>query len=311
MIVEPELQAPEPELPPVALPARYNYVAAFLTLACNMNCPYCITSHGRNGHRKRRTARTMSGEDWIAALNRVRVRPGLPVTLQGGEPSLHPDFLQIIQGIRPDTEIDVLTNLRFDVREFAAAVPPERLRRNAPYASIRVSYHPDATDLPTMAKKVVFLQERGYSIGVWAIRHPGHEAEIRRADGVCTDMGIDFRTKEYLGFYRRRLYGTYRYPGAVGSSQTNDVLCRGSELLIGPSGDVFRCHANLYGERNALDHILNPRFRIRDTYLPCGEFGSCNPCDVKIKTDRFQRDGHTSVEIKPPGGAATDGKRGV
>jgi hypothetical protein len=29
----------------------------------------------------------------------------------------------------------------------------------------------------------------------------------------------------------------------------------------------------------------------------CYNFGDCNPCDVKIKTNRFQEYGHTSVEI--------------
>jgi hypothetical protein len=35
-----------------------------------------------------------------------------------------------------------------------------------------------------------------------------------------------------------------------------------------------------------------------DEFRDCYYYGSCNPCDVKVKTDRFQKFGHTSVEIK-------------
>ena len=33
-------------------------------------------------------------------------------------------------------------------------------------------------------------------------------------------------------------------------------------------------------------------------WRPCVVMGKCNSCDIKIKTDRFQRYGHSSVEIK-------------
>ena len=78
----------------------------------------------------------------MKSLFRLRSRPDLPVTLQGGEPSLHPDFHAIINGLREDIPIDILTNLQFDVNAFMRNVRPERVSREAPYASIRVSYHP-------------------------------------------------------------------------------------------------------------------------------------------------------------------------
>jgi len=34
-----------------------------------------------------------------------------------------------------------------------------------------------------------------------------------------------------------------------------------------------------------------------DEYRECYFYGDCNPCDVKIKTNRFQQYGHTSVDI--------------
>ena len=35
-----------------------------------------------------------------------------------------------------------------------------------------------------------------------------------------------------------------------------------------------------------------------EEFRPCEFYGDCNPCDVKVKTNRFQIFGHTSVEMK-------------
>jgi len=292
----------------IELPGRYNYVAAFLTLGCNLRCSYCINWLGA----ERRAGRLMSGADWLLGLNRLVSRPDLPVTLQGGEPSLHPDFHQIINGLRGDLNIDILTNLQFDVEEFIAAVAPQRLRRDAPYASIRVSYHPEVMDLAQTKAKVLRLLEKGYSVGIWAVRHPAHSRRIEQARDECTREGIDFRLKEFLGFHEGRLFGRYKYPDAVAAEQSGEaegdvanaaggeVLCRTSELIIGPSGDVYRCHGDLYRDRKPVGHILDEAFVIEDVHRSCGAYGQCNPCDVKVKTDRFQQYGHTSVDIRFP-----------
>ena len=52
--------------------------------------------------------------------------------------------------------------------------------------------------------------------------------------------------------------------------------------------------------RAAIGHILDESFVIEDIFRPCRAFGLCNPCDIKVKTNRFQQYGHTSVEIEMP-----------
>lgn len=285
------------DLPELRLPERYNYVAAFLTFGCSLRCSYCINWFNQ----ARRAGRLMSGADWVRGLNRLVSRQDLPVTLQGGEPSLHPDFHEIINGLRTDLNIDVLTNLQFDIDEFMARVPAERLRRDAPYASIRVSYHPEVMDLGRTKADVLKLLAAGYSVGIWVVRHPGQIEQIERARDECIAAGIDFRFKEFLGFHDDRLYGEYKYPEAVGGQALGrEVRCRTSELIVGPSGDVYRCHGDLYEDRRPIGHILDGGFQIEDIFRSCDTFGRCNPCDIKVKTNRFQQFGHTSVDIKFP-----------
>lgn len=281
------------KLKPIAVPQRYNYIGVFLTLACTLKCSYCINRFGETGHEEHR----LTGREWVEALNRLISREDLPVTLQGGEPSLHPDFYYILNHLRGDLPIDVLTNLEFDIEAFMREVPPERLRRNAPYASIRVSYHPEVMALEPLMEKVLALQGAGYSIGIWGILHPRHEQAVRDAREYCAVWDIDFRFKEFLGEHDGRMHGTYRYPGACDLEETRQVDCRTTEMIVGPSGQVYRCHSDLYEGRSPVGDLCDPGYALEDVFRPCSAFGRCNPCDVKVKTNRHQTFGHTSVEI--------------
>jgi organic radical activating enzyme len=261
------------------LPARYNYVACFLVLDCNFDCDYCITNLKK---REKLRGSLLSGQDWVRGLNRLELPEDLPVTLQGGEPSLHPDFIWIIKNLKPEIKIDILTNLSFDVDEFIKEIEPSRLKRDAPYPNIRVSYHPGFMKLEVLIQKVLCLSRAGFSIGVYGILHPELKEEVARAEKECQKHQIDFRTKEFLGECGGRLYGTYRYPDAVGSVKKKRCLCRTSELIIGPEGNIYRCHHDLYQDFPPIGNLLDPAFEIEDVFRECKEYGNCNPCDVNI-----------------------------
>jgi len=278
----------------IIIPGSYNYIAAFLTLACNYRCSYCI-NYFENG---RFDKRLISGKDWVKGLNRIVARDDLPITLQGGEPSLHKDFIYILNNIKPELKIDILTNIRFDVDEFIKHVKPVRLKREVPYATIRISYHPEVMCLDETLSKTLKMQDAGFSIGIWGVMHPMQKDIILETQDKAKRMGIDFRTKEFLGDYDGSLYGTYKYEGACDKKFRRKCLCKTTELIIGPSGAVYRCHSDLYGDHQSIGNILNPEFEIEHDFRPCDWFGYCNPCDIKIKTNRFQHFGHTSVEIK-------------
>ena len=284
------------DLNKILLPETYNYSAAFLTLACNLTCSYCINNFGLSVEARKH----LSGEAWVRAINRIESRNDLPITLQGGEPSLHKDFIYILNNIKEDINIDILTNLQFDADEFIEKVNPARIKRDSPYASIRVSYHPEVMELAPLVKKVLRLQEADFSIGIWSVLHPVQDAQVRRAQKYAEGFGIDFRFKEFLGEYDGKLYGEYLYEGACDKKFRKHVLCKTTELIMGPDGSVYRCHSDLYESREPIGNILDPAFEIDERMRPCDEFGHCNPCDIKVKTNRFQEFGHTSVQIEFP-----------
>lgn len=285
----------------ISIPKEYSYIAAFLTMSCPLRCSYCINIMEYNRSAQYHGRKPMSAEEWIKALNRIEAREDLPITLQGGEPTAHPEFYKIVNGV--DRPMDLLTNCQFDLDVFSKQVSQEKFMRNAPYASIRVSYHPEQMRLEDTVKRVKTLKDRGYQIGVWMVHHPDWQHHFVQAEESFKSAGIDFRWKELLGEVKHKdgvvhVHGTIKYPGAVGAKGNfKTCMCRTRELIIAPDGSIHRCHSDLYNLRKGIGHVLEPDFQLDREFRFCGVYGNCNACDVKVKTDRFQVMGYTAVEI--------------
>lgn len=280
--------------PPLSIPASYNYIGAFLTFACPFRCEYCINRHGEASLK---SGRILPAIDWLFFFEQLDTR-NVPVTLQGGEPGLHPDFILIVEELLEMHEVDILTNLAFDLKRFVQKIDPNRINRDAPYAPIRVSFHPSQFSLAEIVGKVLFLQKEGFRTGLYAVEHPENAAHVDHARKVCQDLGIDFRTKPFLGRHNGELYGEYSYPDACSAAETRKCECATSELLIAPDGWIYPCHHHLYNRIEPLDHISHSKICLSDAYHPCCHYGHCNPCDVKVKNNRFQKFGHTSMKIR-------------
>ena len=286
---------PGEALPTLAVPERYNYIATFLTLACNLDCSYCINLHEDHSQgRGRIISKHMGLDEWVAAIDRIDTGGRVPITLQGGEPTVFKHFYGIMERVRTDHRFDLLTNLQFDPKEFAKRVPKALFSREAPYAPIRVSYHPGQNTMEEILPKAAYLQDHGFKVGIYGVLFPAQAEHILKVQEEAVKAGLDFRTKEYLATG----HGHLKYPDGVEGAFNKFCLCRTSELLISPSGYVMRCHSDLYEGRLPIGHLLDPEFRLEDTFRPCTVYGHCNPCDVKIKTNRFQIFGHTSCEIE-------------
>jgi len=279
---------------------HHNYVAFFLTLACNLKCSYCINLHNGGSRYKKANRKHMDVDDWIRAADRLVLRDDLPISLQGGEATLYKGFYRFVNEVKKEVRMDLLTNMMFDVDAFIDNVPVWRFSREAPYAAIRVSYHPGQNDINELIQKTMKLQDAGFRVGIYGIEHPSIRDHIMNTRDTCLKLGIDFRTKEFLGEWKGTLYGTFKYDGSVCGNELKQSECRTSEIIVDPAGYVYKCHSDLYNGRNPFAHILDHDFSESsiEEFRPCDFYGECNPCDVKVKTNRFQIFGHTSVEIR-------------
>lgn len=274
----------------IKLPISYNYVGIFLTYACNYKCEWCINRHGQLKH-----TQMMSGRQWHDALMRLDTGD-IPLTIGGGEPTLYPEFYDLVNSI--NKPMDLLTNGNWNTQAFMKRISPLKFKRDAPYASIRFSYHPGVTNLLTLIKKVSLMQSNGYSVGIWSITHPAFISDIVFAKKIAGLYKIDFRFKEYLGFYNNKLYGKYRYIEMT-EGKNYPVLCKPSEMLIGPNGNVYKCHQHLYSNTNSYGNLQDELLNVPNDYVKCETTQPCSFCDIKLKFNRFQEEGHCSVTIKP------------
>ncbi len=276
----------------VTLPSHYNYIGIFLTLGCNLSCSYCINhTVGLNQKRKH-----LNAQQWITGLKRIKAQTNLPFSLQGGEPTIHPGIYDILNGL--NHPVDLLTNLQFSAEKFIKNVSPSIFSRNLPYPAIRVSYHPETMVFEELINKVLLLESHGHSIGLFSVDHPKYKNHILEAKSFCEKNNIFFKTKPLLAKFDGKVYGDYHYKDACFSDHLKTCECKTSELLIDPYGDIYRCHHDLYNKINPQGNILDSNLSINDTFKTCHYYGNCNPCDIKIKNNRFQQFGHASVEIR-------------
>jgi len=280
----------------VKIPERFNYAEMYLTLRCNFKCPYCINNNDGRGIKTRRR-KEINAEQWANALNKIQFGK-IPLTIGGGEPTLHAGFFELLDRLRPDIKVDLLTNLQFDIGEFMKRTRPERFTMSsAPaYRAIRVSYHVGQSSPIDLIEKVEKLQERGYSVGIFGLDIPQFVNENMRLMEMAVDKRIFFFPKNFLGVWNGQLYGTYKYPSGL-SGKREEVSCRTREILVDPSGEIYRCHRDLYKAENPVGNILNPELKIEDQFRPCANFGECNPCDVKLKTNFYLDGVSCQVEI--------------
>ena len=285
-------------LPPVPVPAETDYIGVYLTNRCFLSCPYCITNH-IDKYINTKVAE-LTPEDWIRGLNRLELPPGVPLTFQGGEPFLYPGIWQLLENVHH--KIDLLTALPPQVTpaRFKALKTLEWNRREAPYPTIRVSFHHGQNDYRKLIDRIAELQ--GFlSIGLFHIEHPQYPQLTEEIRTYAKAKGVEFRTKMFLGSWQGKLYGRYKYPDAcAGRSLGKKVRCKNIVLPVAPDGTLYRCHADLYAGRKALSigHLLDPDLTIENRHRDCDFYGACSPCDIKVKTNHLQQDGFCSVDIQ-------------
>ena len=297
----------------IILPESYKFISAFLTFRCNLNCSFCV-NNALNENFKRNAFKEISGQEWVDSLNKIESPREVAVSFTGGEPSLHKDFIYILNNLKPELGIDLFTNLWWSKKKlerFIKEVPPEKIDNHAPFPSIRVSYHPkqmgEGEKILENTKK---LKEAGFDIGIECVMYPNpfQLESLERMAVRCRALDITFRPKSFIGIYTEKddlgnsfsiRYGNYsKYPNAVFQEKTLQCFSKTSNLLINTDGRVNNCERDSHLMENPIGNILNPNFEVKEEFKYCSNYGQCHLCDVKVTTDNKQKLGFTLVEIK-------------
>jgi len=249
------------------------YFSVFLTQACNFNCPYCrqkfhLTSPQEPIHQARDIPgyALLEGARWVAALNAIE-EPLPRLHVQGGEPSLHPDFHQILNGLKFNLTMD--TNLSFDAERFVREV-----RRPV---TIYCTFHPTQMSAEVFARNYHTIRQAGFEIYPSIIPDPYHPAAVADATHYLRGKGVPLSVSGYIGWVNGKLSPPFREEPYNG--RRRKVLCRSREVLFAPDGSVYNCPAKLDRRgKTTYGNLLQGNASLPSGYVLCDEYGLCNPC---------------------------------
>lgn len=268
-----------------------------LLSTCNYRCCYCFLSADALGARIETFA---TPAEWAAAFDRTGLR--WLVHLTGGEPTIHPDFVELCACLTRHHFISINTNLsRPAARLLVGRVDPRRV--SFVNAGLHVDERQRRGGLDAFLDGARFLQDAGFRVFPTVVATPGVVADWPLLVSWAAERELQLAPKVLRGRYLGRVYpGGYspeekeRLLGAIARARDHydrafagwprpsiDVLSD-DELLAGepnfrgrpcsagfrfvsmsPNGDVRRCNPG----RPSIGNLLRGPLRLGDGLLPC------------------------------------------
>lgn len=300
------------------LPKHYYrngcYWAHMVTFRCGANCPFCIIS----GRGKRRDANELTGKQILNFWNGLKHPAAKKLSLIGGEPTLHPDIVEIINNLE-GYKITMTTNCKspfYDDDNFASKF------KTKAGTSLRInsSFHPHYTEPEEYVRVIKKYQEAGHFVDQKAfVMTPEAHKYFDKIAKV--EKSIKLSCFPYLGFYKEgigfdcepRLVNLYpkaqrpdnnercnnchnknncaakicritdfaAYKDMCGAGQRRRAECYHPPkvLMVGPGGRLYHCHFKMYYGYDHIGHVSNFK-PIKNEPVTCDYYGYCNWCDV-------------------------------
>lgn len=304
---ENELEFSPPQFPRTAAPYRihWNWEP---TYDCNYKCSYC--QYWSKG--KKESYPEISINKWREIWDRIFDQYWCcHVRFAGGEPTVYPDFFNLLGILLKKHTVDITTNLSFDITSFTRKVKPGGI-------SISASFHPEFVDIHTFLEKVLFLHHHGYPSTIAYVAFPAHLEKMKYYKMTVEEKNIMFKIIPFSGEFKGRLFPRdyseqekmLMQNLATDSENThlNQInsrwydwnvkqerdriekkgrLCRMGQMyaIIHPDGLVSRCCVrNKDGYfTQVLGHILDPKLRLLDFATEC-QADNC-PCFKSMLVD--------------------------
>jgi len=242
----------------------------FIALRCNFTCKYCITRFAPDYDF---SYTELPGKDWISFINaQDNVKD---VIFNGGEPTLHSDFPNIINSLRPFRLIAIGTNYSsYSINSLLQITPRDDL-------IIDGTFHPHFISHADISHNLLRLKEAGFVVRVHVLDYPGFTSPLPDILHSFQLHSIDSFVQHYEGFYQGTFY--YDQSKLPYCSLKDKTFCNCTRSIytpIAPNGDIYFCHYLMYSKTfdGILGNIFDPP-KPFPPFLDCRHLGYCNPCD--------------------------------
>ncbi|MEY9859728.1 MoaA/NifB/PqqE/SkfB family radical SAM enzyme [Catenulispora sp. GAS73] len=205
-----------------------------LTRKCQLECLHCYNASGPDGDHG-----TMTREDWIRVLDQA-IRTGVEkVQLIGGEPTMHPDFADLLShAVSIGLQVEVYSNLVHVKAEWWELFRQPGVSLATSYYSENPPEHNEITGRDSHRKtRANIARAIGFGIplrtGIVAMRPTQN---IERTTGDLVSLGV-----LKVGVDRLRRFG--RGEGSHPTCDVNELCgnCGDGRAAIGPDGSVTPC----------------------------------------------------------------------
>lgn len=216
----------------------------YLTLRCNMRCPYCANNYNKLDALSMIHSERSSGE-WANAINRI----GRDIIITGGEPTLYKGLYALIAKLDSKIGVTIYSNGSFDADTFNA-----RIGRKI---NLLLSYH--SGDYDKFAY-VVETVKRNHTVHVTTLNPLAQEKLEKR--GVKVEV-VGHQEDKYSKHFK----------------DEENVYCYKENYLISPNGTRYPCVSKMMRQKDPMENIIDSEFDPSFQRRFCADYGICSPCD--------------------------------
>jgi len=260
-----------------------NHISTFLRIFpfhhCNYTCSYCTVYNTLNTPLKWQNFELLDGKTWATVLKRIGHLYKY-VIVSGGEPTLHPDFVQIFNDYTWDNTVVYSNCSRKAIDKFLKLES-----RIMIYASFHIKEERKLSDKPFLAwqGRLMELQELGHKIQTPHVPDDGDE-EIKDLPKwlLPTRMEGDVETSDG-GFFSPHIDSS-----RIFAKELKTVMCATDQFVVAQDGTMWNCQAKMWSKRGEpMGHIrdFDPEGKLRrktkfniEKEILCHEFGACHTC---------------------------------
>jgi MoaA/NifB/PqqE/SkfB family radical SAM enzyme len=268
---------------------------------CNYRCPYCFFAGYWSDVEKRNAY--LPNDKWVCAWKRLGERcKNIQITITGGEPTIYPDFANLLIRLTGFASIAFDTNLSLDfdqLRLINDNVDKKKL-------FMGLSFHPLFANKADFLKKVEYLRDNGFHIRVHYVTYPEQLGGLKDFQEIITSMGVNFAPLPFRGIYKDKVYPSSfndtdkaAITNIAGKLETpkevrwvNDLVTQVKSLGKKCNAGRYYCRVDSDGtayvcakaamknkDRYVLGNIFEDTFKLNDEPVTC-EQETC-PCEFR------------------------------
>lgn len=253
-----------------------------LTRTCNYNCSYCnqrydLTKPMHDMSDSKRTIianKIRFGHEWIEGLNNFPYKDDYEkIIFSGGEPSLHPDFFDIVSQVSGFRNKLIVSNLSFDVEKLI-----EACHKHNTHLIVQPSFHFEYAAFDTFLSNVKILDKNkmlSNFIPVSIVDLPNRN-EPQEYKKKFKKNGFDASVYKFEGYFE----GEFVYADIDGFGSKGkrcDVHCSSVCHNVRPTGDIVFCPTYTYlKEGPTFGNICDKNYAPIPRERVCPEYGMCH-----------------------------------